>query len=72
MLLFHEGIWDFVIYPLTGIRLPGIVAFAFLVAFFGGFVARRVHYEEAMLSKHFGKEWTEFASTRWRIIPYVY
>jgi protein-S-isoprenylcysteine O-methyltransferase Ste14 len=35
-------------------------------------VLRRMKGEEVMLSEHFGKEWDEYASKRWRLIPFLY
>ncbi|KAF8928986.1 hypothetical protein EDD21DRAFT_369082 [Dissophora ornata] len=32
----------------------------------------RVKNEERMLKEHFGREWDEYASKRWRFIPLVY
>ncbi|KAI9232939.1 MAG: hypothetical protein BYD32DRAFT_347699, partial [Podila humilis] len=72
MLVFYEGLWDAIIYPRIGVHLPAYVALAIFGTYFGLFSARRIHFEEVMLSDHFGKEWLEFASKRWKIVPFVY
>ncbi|KAF9320633.1 hypothetical protein BG003_005382 [Podila horticola] len=33
---------------------------------------RRVEVEEKMLKQHFGRDWDEYASKRWRFIPFLY
>ncbi|KAF8925108.1 hypothetical protein BGZ52_007321 [Haplosporangium bisporale] len=33
---------------------------------------RRVVTEEKMLKQHFGRDWDEYASKRWRFIPFLY
>ncbi|KAG0055509.1 hypothetical protein BGZ83_008385 [Gryganskiella cystojenkinii] len=35
-------------------------------------LAKRVQNEEQMLKEHFGKDWDEYASKRWRFIPFLY
>lgn len=45
-----------------------IVGFAFV---FTRAMIARIKTEEAMLSSHFGKEWDEYMSKRWRLIPFM-
>jgi protein-S-isoprenylcysteine O-methyltransferase Ste14 len=35
-------------------------------------IMRRVVTEEKMLKQHFGRDWDEYASKRWRFIPFLY
>ncbi|KAG0329527.1 hypothetical protein BGZ99_001529 [Dissophora globulifera] len=72
MLVIYGGLWDAVIYPWTGMYLSVSVALIVFGTYFGLFVVRRIHFEEAMLSEHFGSEWSEYASKTWRIIRFVY
>ncbi|KAG0355282.1 hypothetical protein BG005_005810 [Podila minutissima] len=85
MVLWNKGLWDVVAHYLA--RYIGHDAGFFMKPFgvnmgimvailYGTFTAqmflRRYKKEEMMLREHFGEEWDEYASKRWRFIPYVY
>ncbi|KAG0269284.1 hypothetical protein DFQ27_004147 [Actinomortierella ambigua] len=73
MITVYGGLWEAVIYPMVGMHLPGYVALSVFTIFYGMFVFPRIHYEEAMLSEHFGeKAWGKYASQRYRLFPFVY
>ncbi|RHZ86638.1 hypothetical protein Glove_48g51 [Diversispora epigaea] len=50
---------------------PSSIMFKILTASTIITLSNRMRNEEAMMKKHFGKEWDEFVKTRWRIIPYL-
>ncbi|KAK5797277.1 hypothetical protein F5H01DRAFT_315070 [Linnemannia elongata] len=85
MVLWYKGLWDVAAYYLA--RSIGYSAGFFTMPFgidmgmllpvlFGVFMAqmflRRYKKEEMMLREHFGKEWDEYASKRWRFVPFIY
>jgi len=85
MVLWNKGLWDVVAYYLARyighdagfLMKPFGVNMGMLVSIlYGSFQAhmflRRYKKEERMLQEHFGEEWDEYASERWRFIPYVY
>ncbi|KAF9435905.1 hypothetical protein BGZ76_005272 [Entomortierella beljakovae] len=69
--LANEGYWNKIIKPYMLIPVPGslLVAIGLLISF--GLTLFRIRGEEKMLSQHFGSEWTQHASERWRFIPYI-
>ncbi|KAF9577939.1 hypothetical protein BGW38_006540, partial [Lunasporangiospora selenospora] len=69
--LAHEGYWNAVIEPLMLIPIPEPLLVIGGVLLSAGLAAYRVRGEEEMLSQHFGSEWKEYASRRWRFIPLV-
>ncbi|KAG0092689.1 hypothetical protein BGZ93_011379 [Podila epicladia] len=50
------GLWIMVMMSAFGIRI----------------LMCRVEAEEEMLKEHFGRDWDEYASKRWRFIPFLY
>lgn len=41
-------------------------------ALMASMLMKRVKEEEKMLKQHFGRDWVEYASKRWRFIPLLY
>ncbi|KAF9967679.1 hypothetical protein BGZ70_008657 [Mortierella alpina] len=84
MVLWNKGLWDVGASYLASysgqdavIVNPFGVNMGILVAIlYGSLKARmfmgRYKKEEKMLQEHFGKEWDEYASKRWRFVPFVY
>lgn len=35
-------------------------------------ISLRIQYKEKMSAEHFRKDWDKYASTRWRLVPFVY
>lgn len=66
-----EGYWTYLIKPLMPFPIPGalLTLGGLLLSF--GLILFRVQGEESMLEQHFGKEFKDYASTRWRFVPYV-
>ncbi|ORZ28033.1 hypothetical protein BCR41DRAFT_409938 [Lobosporangium transversale] len=55
--------------------LPGIggrICFMGLATIIFKSFLDRIVIEEEMLKSHFGREWDNFASKRWRLVPFVY
>ncbi|KAI9235719.1 MAG: hypothetical protein BYD32DRAFT_346929, partial [Podila humilis] len=66
-----EGYWTYLIKPLMLIPIPGLVLTLGGLILAYGLTIFRVQGEEKMLYQHFGSEWQEYASKRWRFIPFV-
>ncbi|KAF9928425.1 hypothetical protein BGZ65_006290 [Modicella reniformis] len=67
----YKGYWTFLIKPYMVIPIPGSVLMIMGLIICYGVMALRVQGEEKMLSQHFGSEWKQHVSTRWRFIPFV-
>ena len=50
----------------------GAVVTALSVVAMLGILVKRVKNEEEMLKGHFQKDWDDYASQRWRFIPFLY
>ncbi|KAG0228697.1 hypothetical protein B0O80DRAFT_503050 [Mortierella sp. GBAus27b] len=88
LLLLRKGLWDVLVaylaqssfYPLKALASrpsflgisSGTIATVGFWCYVTHLMVLRIKYEEAMLSEHFGKEWDEYASKRWRLIPFLY
>ncbi|KAG0220821.1 hypothetical protein BGX31_010508 [Mortierella sp. GBA43] len=88
LLFFRKGLWDVLVaylaqssfYPLkalaSGPSLFGISSGTWVAVGLWSLMTRllvlRMKGEEVMLREHFGKEWDEYASKRWRLIPFLY
>ncbi|KAG0349142.1 hypothetical protein BG004_001566 [Podila humilis] len=57
--------------PLLGINISHWIMMASVIIHFA-IISARVRVEEKMLQQHFGHEWDEYASKRWRFIPLIY
>ncbi|KAF9349296.1 hypothetical protein BGX26_012378 [Mortierella sp. AD094] len=68
----YEGYWTRIIKPYMLIPIPGSLLTAIGIMISVGLTVYRVRGEEKMLEQHFGSEWTQHASQRWRFIPYVF
>lgn len=84
MVLWNRGLWDVAAHYLArsighnakffmplGVN-TGMLAAVLYGTFMAQMFLRRYEKEERMLRDHFGKEWDEYASKRWRFIPFVY
>ncbi|KAG0017845.1 hypothetical protein BGZ80_007855 [Entomortierella chlamydospora] len=69
--LANEGFWTKIIKPYMLIPVPGSVLVAIGIMTAISLAMYRVRGEEKMLEQHFGSEWKQHASQRWRFIPYV-
>ncbi|KAG0207174.1 hypothetical protein BGX28_001512 [Mortierella sp. GBA30] len=67
----YEGYWTNIIKPLMPIPVPGAALAAGGLLLCYGLMVFRVQGEERMLAQHFGSEWKQYASQRWRFIPFV-
>ncbi|KAG0347084.1 hypothetical protein BG004_000144 [Podila humilis] len=67
----NEGYWTYLIKPLMLIPIPGSVLTIGGLILCYGLTVFRVQGEEKMLLQHFGSEWKDYASKRWRFIPFV-
>ncbi|KAF9109309.1 hypothetical protein BGX27_007762 [Mortierella sp. AM989] len=67
----YEGYWTHIVKPYMLIPVPGSLLMAIGLLISIGLTNYRVRGEEKMLAQHFGSEWEEHASKRWRFIPYV-
>ncbi|KAF9954730.1 hypothetical protein BGZ72_004338 [Mortierella alpina] len=67
----YQGYWTNIIKPLMLIPIPGSVLTVGGLLLCYGLLTFRVHGEEKMLAQHFGSEWGQYASQRWRYIPFV-
>jgi len=65
------GFWTYLVKPLMPIPIPGALLTLGGLLLSVGLTTFRVQGEEAMLEQHFGKEFKDYASTRWRFVPYV-
>ncbi|KAF9207516.1 hypothetical protein BGZ49_000254 [Haplosporangium sp. Z 27] len=66
-----DGFWTYVIKPYVPIPVPDSFVVASIVIASLIPMIIRVRSEEKMLEQHFGSEWKEHVSQRWRFIPYV-
>ncbi|KAF8924640.1 hypothetical protein BGZ47_003796 [Haplosporangium gracile] len=83
MVLWYKGLWNVAAWYLGRFtdhhhqqqEHAGLMEL-FVPALYGAFMIQmflcRYKKEEKMLREHFGEEWDEYASKRWRFIPYVY
>ncbi|KAG0246842.1 hypothetical protein B0O80DRAFT_499205 [Mortierella sp. GBAus27b] len=69
--LAYEGYWTYIFKPHMLVPVPGSILTIVGVIICYGLTQFRVQGEERMLLQHFGSEWKEHASTRWRFIPFV-
>jgi len=67
----YQGYWTNVIKPLMVVPIPGSVLTVGGLLLCYSLLTFRVHGEEKMLAQHFGSEWQQYASQRWRYIPFV-
>ncbi|KAI8346927.1 hypothetical protein B0O80DRAFT_503051 [Mortierella sp. GBAus27b] len=88
LMFHHQGLWDVLVAYLAQSRFYPLKALAnqdallgvsggnwialVVLSLFLRVVIIRIGLEEAMLKDHFGKEWDEYASKRWRLIPFLY
>ncbi|KAF9275116.1 hypothetical protein BGZ68_000112 [Mortierella alpina] len=68
---FFTGYWPNIIKPMMLIPIPGSVLTVGGLLLCYGLLTYRVRGEEKMLAQHFGSEWRQYASQRWRYIPFV-
>lgn len=60
-------LWQTLIGPNGGVVVTAIITAGML-----GMLVKRVKIEEEMLKGHFQKDWDDYASQRWRFIPFVF
>jgi protein-S-isoprenylcysteine O-methyltransferase Ste14 len=69
--LAYQGYWTYLIKPYMLVPVPGSLLAVIGLTISYGLCHFRVQGEEKMLLQHFGSEWKQHASTRWRFIPFV-
>lgn len=67
----YQGYWPNIIKPMMLIPIPGSVLTVGGLLLCYGLLTYRVRGEEKMLAQHFGSEWRQYASQRWRYIPFI-
>ncbi|CAO3563708.1 unnamed protein product [Mortierella alpina] len=84
MVLWNKGLWDVGAIYLASHSSQGAAPLnpfgvnmgIWVAILYGSLKARmflgRYKKEERMLQEHFGKEWDEYASKRWRFVPFVF
>ncbi|KAG0249938.1 hypothetical protein BG011_008797 [Mortierella polycephala] len=70
--LANEGYWTYIIKPTMPFPIQGSVLTIGGLLLSYGLALFRVRGEEKMLAQHFGSEWDQYASQRWRFIPFVF
>ncbi|KAF9579752.1 hypothetical protein BGW38_003865 [Lunasporangiospora selenospora] len=70
--LTYDGLWPTFIKPRLPVPVSGLLLLLVHLVFYFGLLFLRIQKEEKMLSQHFGSEWDEYVSRRWRMIPFVY
>ncbi|KAF9366559.1 hypothetical protein BGX34_001104 [Mortierella sp. NVP85] len=69
--LAYQGYWTYLIKPYMLVPVPGSLLTVIGLIISYGLCHFRVQGEEKMLLQHFGSEWKQHASTRWRFIPFL-